>query len=97
MKTMKVSSHNRNDISLNRRQFLRTAGGTAALLTATAAVVPSILSAPAPNATIGVGCIGIGTRGGDLVNAVVAAPNVKVVAVSDVYEPHRPDFSWAVV
>jgi predicted dehydrogenase len=36
-----------------------------------------------------VGCIGIGTRGGDLLNAVVHAPNVKVVAVSDVYAPHR--------
>jgi predicted dehydrogenase len=38
---------------------------------------------------MGVGCIGIGTRGGDLLNAVAAAPDVKVVAVSDVYGPHR--------
>ena len=42
-----------------------------------------------PGKTIGVGCIGLGTRGGDLINAVVHAPNVKVAAVCDVYGPHR--------
>jgi len=36
-----------------------------------------------------VGCIGLGTRGGDLINAVVNVPNVKVTAVWDVYGPHR--------
>jgi len=75
--------------SLNRRQFLRTAGQSATALAAVSAVAPSILSAPSPNRTIGVGCIGIGTRGGDLMNAVVAVPGVKVVAVCDVYEAHR--------
>jgi predicted dehydrogenase len=35
------------------------------------------------------GCIGLGTRGGDLIETVVHAPGVKVVAVSDVYGPHR--------
>mgnify|MGYP005839433687 FL=1 len=74
---------------LNRRQFLHTAARAATTLAAATAVAPSILSDPAPGKTIGVGCIGIGTRGGDLLNAVVAAPNVKVVAVSDVYGPHR--------
>jgi predicted dehydrogenase len=89
MRTMNKPIHREDSISLNRRQFLRTAGQTAAALAATATVAPAILSAPAPSTTIGVGCIGIGTRGGDLVNAVVAAPNVKLVAVSDVYGPHR--------
>jgi predicted dehydrogenase len=74
---------------LNRRQFLRTAGRAATTLAAATAVAPTILADPAPGKTIGVGCIGIGTRGGDLLNAVVAAPGVKVVAVSDVYGPHR--------
>jgi predicted dehydrogenase len=79
----------RNPVCINRRQFLRTAGQTTTVLAAASITAPSILSAPAPSQTIGVGCIGIGTRGGDLLNAVVAAPNVKVVAVSDVYGPHR--------
>ena len=39
--------------------------------------------------TIGIGCIGLGTRGGDLIKAVVNASNVKVTAVCDVYGPHR--------
>jgi predicted dehydrogenase len=89
MKTANRPASTHNPLALTRRQFLRTAGQTAAALAATANVAPSVLSAPAPSRTIGVGCIGIGTRGGDLLNAVVHAPNVKVVAVSDVYGPHR--------
>lgn len=89
MKTENRPFHRRNTASINRRQFLRTAGQTATVLAAASAAVPSILSAPAPSQTIGVGCIGIGTRGGDLLNAVALTPGVKVVAVSDVYGPHR--------
>jgi predicted dehydrogenase len=89
MKTIKNARHAEDPQLINRRQFLRTAGQTATTLAAASAVAPSILSAPAPSQTIGVGCIGIGTRGGDLLNAVVHAPNAKVVAISDVYAPHR--------
>jgi predicted dehydrogenase len=89
MKTIKNARHAEDPQLINRRQFLRTAGQTATTLAAASAVAPSILSAPAPSQTIGVGCIGIGTRGGDLLNAVVHAPNAKVVAISDVYGPHR--------
>jgi len=76
-------------LPLNRRQFLRTTGHTAAALATASALAPSVLSAASPGRTIGVGCIGLGTRGGDLINAVVHAPGVKLVAVSDVYGPHR--------
>lgn len=72
--------------SPNRRQFLRTAGATAA---AVSALAPTVLSAPSPNKAIGIGCIGLGTRGGDIINVVVHEKNVKVVAVCDVYGPHR--------
>ncbi len=68
-----------------RRQFLRTTGAAAATLTA----APALVAAAPPGGTIGVGCIGLGTRGGDLINAVVHVPGVKVVAVCDVYGPHR--------
>ena len=78
-----------NSSVLNRRQFLRTTGRAATTLTAASGLAPAILSAQSSARTIGVGCIGIGTRGGDLLNAVAAAPTVKVVAVSDVYGPHR--------
>ena len=75
--------------TLNRRQFLRATGRAATTLAAASTFAPSILSAPSPGKTIGVGCIGLGTRGGDLLDTVVHAPNVQVVAVCDVYEPHR--------
>ncbi len=75
--------------TLNRRRFLRTTGHAATALAAVSTFTPAVLSAPSPGKTIGVGCIGLGTRGGDLINAVVNAPNAKVTAVCDVYGPHR--------
>ena len=89
MKTANKPISTRTPAAINRRQFLRTAGQTATVLATASTAVPSILSAPAPSRTIGVGCIGIGTRGGDLLNAVALTPGVKVVAVCDVYGPHR--------
>ena len=64
--------------TLNRRRFLRTTGRAATALAAVSTFTPAVLAAPSPGKTIGVGCIGLGTRGGDLINAVVNAPNVKV-------------------
>ena len=78
-----------HNLIVSRRQFLRTTGQTATTLAAASAFAPALLSAEAPAKTIGVGCIGLGTRGGDLINIVVSAPAVKVVAVCDVYGPHR--------
>jgi len=75
--------------TLNRRQFLRTSGQAAATLAAAAPFAPAILSAQSSGNTIGVACIGLGTRGGDLLDSVVHVPNVRVVAVCDVYGPHR--------
>ncbi|HNQ90784.1 MAG TPA: Gfo/Idh/MocA family oxidoreductase [Verrucomicrobiota bacterium] len=74
---------------LTRRQFLRHTSVTTTTLVATSALSPVLLSAQSPNNAIGVGCIGLGTRGGDLLNAVAPLPGVKVVAVCDVYGPHR--------
>ncbi len=73
---------------LTRRQFLKQSGQGAAALAALPALAPSVLAAKSPNETIGVACIGLGTRGGDLINAVAPLPGVKVVAVCDVYKPH---------
>jgi len=81
---------------LNRRQFLRATGQAATTLAAASTLAPAILCAESTARTVGVGCIGLGTRGGDLINAVVAVPGVKVVAVSDVYGPHRQRASSAV-
>src|SRR5512138_1925878 len=73
---------------LSRREFLGQTSKATAAMAATTALAPAVLSAKSPNQTIGVGCIGLGTRGGDLINGVAAVPGVKVVAVCDVYKPH---------
>jgi len=74
--------------NLTRRQFIGATGKTVAAVAAVTAF-PSILRAKSPNSTIGVGHIGMGVRGGDLINGVVNCDGVKVVAISDVYAPHR--------
>src|ERR1035437_10166711 len=76
-------------LSLTRRQFLQDTGKAATTLAAASAFAPSLLAAKAPGEVIGVGCIGLGTRGGDLINNVVNCDGVKVTAVCDVYGPHR--------
>lgn len=76
--------------NLNRRKFLGTTGRAATALAAASTLgAPAMLSARSPSQTLGVGCIGLGTRGGDLLKAVVTIPDVKVTAVCDVYAPHR--------
>lgn len=74
----------KTELSLNRRRFLQTTGVATASL-----VFPQVMAAPAPGKIIGVGCIGLGTRGGDLLDVVAQMPQVKVTAVCDVYGPHR--------
>ena len=66
-----------SDHSLSRKSFLAMGVG-----------VPAVLSAAAPNDTIGIGHIGVGTRGGDLVKNVVKSQGAKIVAICDVYQPH---------
>lgn len=75
-------------MNLTRRAFLQTGGRAATTLAAFSVAAPAMLRSASPNATIGVGCIGLGTRGGDLINAVVPLPGVQVTAVCDVYKPH---------
>src|SRR5262245_59813184 len=72
---------------LSRRQFLAQTTKATALAAATT-LTPTVLSANPSNETIGVGCIGLGTRGGDLIQGVTPIKGVRVVAVCDVYKPH---------
>ena len=73
---------------LSRREFLGTTGKTTLLLAAASNLTPAVLAARSPNEQIGVGCIGLGTRGGDLIKGVTPVKGVKVVAICDVYKPH---------
>lgn len=81
MKPMNPSTHQETPAVVNRRQFLRMAGQTASALTIASALGPAVLTAESPANTVGVGCIGLGRCGGDLLNAGVAAPSFRSVAV----------------
>ena len=71
----------------SRREFLKTTGAAVAL-GAMSSAVPIAYAGKGANDTIGVGHIGLGTRGGDLINLTAACRGVKIVAVCDVYKPH---------
>ncbi len=84
----------KND-SYTRRSFLKTTGKGATTLAAVYASAPAVLASKSPSEVIGVGHIGIGVRGGTLLSQVAGRQlgggieGTKVVAVCDVYKPHR--------
>ncbi len=65
------------DTSITRKSFLSAILGA-----------PALLRASALNGEIGIGHIGTGTRGGDLVRDVRKCTGAKIVAICDVYKPH---------
>lgn len=68
--------------SITRRSFLQASAATAAVLAAPHA---KILGA---NETLNVGCIGTGGRCRGLMKSLVQVPNVRIVAVADIYDGH---------
>lgn len=62
---------------MTRKTFLHTAIGA-----------PAVARAAAPSDTIGLGMIGTGTRGGDLIKDVLKTTGSRIVAICDVYKPH---------
>jgi len=79
---------------VSRRRFLETTGKGATALAAFSVGAPVILAAKSPNEQIGVGHIGFGVRGGELIQQVAGTKTregiegTKVVACCDVYKPH---------
>lgn len=72
---------------MERRQFLKdvTVGtGLAAALNR----APAVLAQKTPNDTIGVACVGLGTRFTQLVDDIQACPNTEIRVISDLYKPH---------
>lgn len=71
---------------LSRRDFSR-----AALTTAAAGAIAAPASAGriiGANERVNLGCIGVGNRGVQVLDAFCAHPDAKVVALADVYEPY---------
>ncbi len=70
---------------MERRDFLKTAG---AGLTAALGSAPAILAQKSPNSTIGVACIGVGTRGFQLLKEAQACPGTEIRVICDLYKPN---------
>ncbi len=83
---------------LNRRKFLENSSKGAALAAAAPflAGAPAVLAKESPNDVVGVGHIGVGVRGGELVTDVAGEPDkerpgadgAQVRAICELYKPH---------
>ncbi len=71
---------------MNRRSFLSAAGAGAILYRLTGSPPP--LKAASANDQIGLGFIGLGIQGNNLLNAFMRVPGVRVIAVADLYDGH---------
>ena len=69
---------------MERREFLKTTGAGLAALTG----APAILAQKSPNDTIGVACVGVGTRGYQLLQNAQVCPNTEVRVICDLYKPN---------
>jgi predicted dehydrogenase len=68
-------------MSENRRSFLKS-------VTAAVAGAPAILGQRSPNDTLGVACIGVGTRGHELLREIQACPGTEIRTICDLYDGH---------
>src|SRR5689334_2209916 len=66
---------------VGRRDFVK---GLGAAVTA----APALLGARNPNDKIGVACIGVGTRGHELLQEAQAIPNTEIRIICDLYTRH---------
>jgi predicted dehydrogenase len=71
--------------NVSRRSFLTTSGKAAAGLAAFGVPAANALGA---NQKLNIGLIGVGGRCRHLMQALVRIPDVRVVAVCDIYDPH---------
>src|SRR5437588_450890 len=69
-----------NSRDILRRDFLKTTAALAAV-----AGAPAVLAQTNPNSTIGIACVGVGTRGFELLRQVQLVPNIQVRVISDLY------------
>ena len=84
-----------NPKSINRRTFMQHSSQGAFTLAALSSA-PTVLASQSPNEVIGVGHIGVGVRGTQLVQEVAGDPergrpgitNTQIRASSDIYQPH---------
>ena len=72
--------------SINRRRFLRKSAVVVGAAVAAPYIIPSgVLAAPGPNDRIGIGAIGVGRQGADMMNIVAGCKDARIVAAADAY------------
>jgi len=88
----KHTQSNQSGAKWTRRQFVRNCLAVGGALTTAPMILPTgVLGAPGrpgANERIGIGGIGVGRRGGQVVGYLKFMPLARVVAVADVYLPH---------
>jgi len=74
---------------MGRRQFIKTAAATASGLVIAPNIIAGAQGRVPASARIGVGLIGAGGRGRDVMSAFMAQPDVQFLAVCDVFRDRR--------
>src|SRR4029077_11018982 len=83
----RVTRMDERNIGLTRREFLKDTAAVSAGVAAFGGLAPArILGA---NDRIRLGLLGAGQRGDYVMTVFAGNPDVEVVAICDVYEPHR--------
>ena len=84
----------RNDLN-NRRQFLKTAAGTAIAVSGFPYIVPSSALGKAgdvaPSNRVTMGCIGVGWQGTSNLKSFIKEKDCQIVAISDIDKKHLRD------
>jgi predicted dehydrogenase len=79
--------------SITRRRFLRKSAAAVGAVAAVPYVIPSgVLASPGPNDRIGLGAIGVGRQGTDMMKIVVGCKDARVVAAADASLPRAQAF-----
>jgi predicted dehydrogenase len=81
---MKNATQSKNE--MNRREFIK--GAAASGVTMGFASAASRARANGANERVGIGVIGVGNRGDQLMNVMANCPTAQVTAVCDVYQPY---------
>jgi predicted dehydrogenase len=79
--------------SISRRRFLRRSAAVLGTAVAAPCVVPSgVLASPGPNDRIGIGAIGVGRQGTDMMQIVAGCTDARIVAAADASLPRAQAF-----
>lgn len=74
--------------SITRRDFNRTTATVGAIATSIGWTAAQAKAVPGANDRIRIGILGVGNRGGQVLDAFLEHPDAQIVAICDVYQPY---------